>query len=152
MGKVTVYGPITVGGMLFQHLRDDLVLGEGYPWELMFAHCCKSMVSWRAFCEADEGIEQAGHGTVYNLVAAFFCVGFGGTHLRDWLMGQSPSIFKNKELVKTVLLAFGLVYYLPTDAFFQLASSPDTFYWKTLHRTLIGVSTLHFEVILPNSF
>jgi hypothetical protein len=129
-------GPI---GLLVGHLRDDLILGEGYPWELMFFHCVKSMVSWRAFCEVHEGTEQAGRGTVYNLVAAFFCVGFGGTHLRDWTMGQSPNIFKNQELTKAVLLAFGLVYYIPFDAFFKLASSPDTFTWKTAHRTIIGV-------------
>jgi len=34
----------------------------------------------------------------YNLICSFFCHGFGGTHFRDWSMGQTPSSYKNPDL------------------------------------------------------
>jgi hypothetical protein len=123
---------------VLRYFRDSIILGEGYPWDLMLAHCVKAIVSWRAFCELHDGKEVGSRASLYSFVCAFFCAGFGGTHFRDWAMGLTPSSFTNPDLPKAWLLAFGLVYYAPFDLVFKLAET---------RRTLSSAILTTFEAI-----
>ncbi len=107
-----------------RYLRDDIINGAGYPWDLMFLHSVRSVADWRAFAEQHAAPSRKAPSWLYNLVCAYLCAGFGGTTFRDLAMAQPPGLLRNKELPQTWLLAFALVYYSPLDLVFRLASTP----------------------------
>lgn len=123
---------------VIQYFRDEVILGEGYPWELMFFHSLKAISSWRQSVEQDTQAFPRPPIWSYNLVCSFFCHGFGGTTFRDWCIGKAPSLFQNKHLPKTWLLAFALVYYSPFNIVYRQISTP---------RTVFGLLTDTFEAI-----
>lgn len=152
------------GRLVARYLREDVILGSGYPWELMFLHSLKAIASWRSFASeavtagtaaaAGQGVRlgasaagaAAAKGAggslepswVYNVVCAFVCHGFGGTTARDVAMGQAPSIFTSPQLAQTWLLAYAVVYWSPLDLAFQLISTP---------RTLTSLVVTTFEAV-----
>ena len=41
---------------------------------------------------------------LYHLLVSFFAHGYGGSHLRDWMMGVSPGLFASKTVASKMLV------------------------------------------------
>mmetsp|Transcript_6236 Transcript_6236/g.11087 ORF Transcript_6236/g.11087 Transcript_6236/m.11087 type:complete len:261 (+) Transcript_6236:185-967(+) len=136
-GLVNVVTKALERNRLWLYLRNDIILGKGYPWDLVLLHSVYSAASWRSFVEK-EGAPGERNSLAYNVVAAFLCHGFGGTTFRDVVIGQPPGVVTNADVVKAWLLAVAAVYYSPFDLVFGLVRAP---------RSLSGLTVTAFEAV-----
>ena len=65
------------------------------------------------------------HSQLYDVFVSFFANGYGGSHLRDYMMGVSPGLFASNTVAKGWVAAFCAVYYAPGNAVFKV-SAGDT--------------------------
>jgi len=100
---------------------ESLVLPKGPrgSFPVIVGHCVASLVSWRTYEEAQNALElkERKDGEIevvsplYPIVAGYFCYGYGGGLIRDWVMGQVPIAFTNKDILIGWMYGWVTVYH-----------------------------------------
>mmetsp|Transcript_10378 Transcript_10378/g.11917 ORF Transcript_10378/g.11917 Transcript_10378/m.11917 type:complete len:262 (-) Transcript_10378:1633-2418(-) len=115
---------------LLRYFANDVILGSGYPWELLFLHAVSANVSWRKHVELAR--ETRGKNLtekrswLLDPFCAYLCHAFGGSTLRDLSMGQTPSLFGNPDVPGGFFLAYLLVNNSPFDFVYKAVNTPKS--------------------------
>lgn len=107
----------------WEFLTDGMITHPGYPASIQIPHAMAAMFSFRkSFSPGD----YAGRVTAWHkLVGAYFCHGYGGSSLRDILLGLPISALSNPTVVQFYLVfGFWLVNFSPGDFVYRWLNTP----------------------------
>jgi len=114
-------------------LYKSLVLPQGPrgSFPVILAHCVYSHVLWRNY-EAQQVKDSDASSTTqvspfYSLVTAYFCYGYGGGTVRDWVMAQPPTAFTNPDVLVGWVWGYLAVYFCPNDALYEMCRAGAKF-------------------------
>lgn len=90
-----------------------------YP--VILGHCVAAFVSWRTYDLNNAVTEKPS--PVYGLVTPFFCYGYGGGLIRDWVLGQTPASVLNENVFNAWIWA----WILTNDTVYELCKPSSPF-------------------------
>lgn len=123
-------------GTLKMDLYKSLVLPQGPrgSFPVILAHCVYSHVLWRNYENAQrKESEESKEATstpaspFYPLITAYFCYGYGGGTVRDWVMAQPPIAFTNPDILVGWVWGYLCVYMCPKDALYETCKAEAPF-------------------------
>ena len=83
--------------------------GPNGSYAVMLGHCICSFVAFQEY-EKSHASNEGSENELYSLVAAYFCYGYGGGTVRDWVMAQPPLAFTNDNVLISWMWAWILTY------------------------------------------
>lgn len=95
-----------------------------YPYFIAISHCIVSACVYRS------EIEKRKKGSVHFLSSfglSFFCYGFGGSIVSDFLMGLPVTALGHTRIVPCYVLGYFLCWYSPYDIVYTSYSDPKSF-------------------------
>jgi hypothetical protein len=107
---------------IFTFVTKDMILAPGYPSSIQIPHALAAAYQFRTSFTPQEFSRVT---FWHKIIGGYFCNGYGGTILRDALLGRSISILSHATILPH-FIAYGvlLVNYSPHDIIFEALSTP----------------------------
>lgn len=108
--------------LLVQFITDGVILAPGYPSSIQIPHAAAAAWNFRKTYTTQE---WASVSIWQKIIGGYFCYGYGGTIVRDALLGRPISILVHKTILAH-FLTYGvfLVHYSPYDLIFRALNTP----------------------------
>jgi len=107
----------------WEFLTEGMITHPGYPASIQIPHAMAAMFSFRnSFSPGDYTSRVTAW---HKLVGAYFCHGYGGSSLRDILLGLPISALSNPTVVQYYLVfGFWLINFSPGDFVYRWLKTP----------------------------
>merc|ERR1711924_425841 len=96
----------TMTANMLQWFSSEMVNNPGYPVKTQLPHAVWAAYAFRDMHEYGEEVSW-----LQPIIAGYFCHGYGGTAVRDLMMGQQPALVGHKDVPKWWLLGHLLAYH-----------------------------------------
>lgn len=106
---------------LWHLLTDGMITHPGYPGTIQLPHAIYATAMFRSSFPAEMWDNVP---IWHRLIGAFFCHGYGGSTLRDLLLGCAPSLTNHPTVPSYFLAGSLLTYFSPCDIIYRMYEQP----------------------------
>jgi len=119
------------------------VNASGYPMYIQLPHAMWAAKAFRDMHEPGDEVSW-----LQPIIGGYFCHGYGGTAVRDLMMGMAPAFVMHVDVPKYWAIGYLLVYHSPLDCIYDMMS---TRYHPLRILTRLG-EAVDVAVTLPGAY